>query len=457
MNRVNVTAEMRAGSVPSDCPRIMNSRYTREIDTPSRPAPAVDGSASRAEKSRSQLIRRDTLRRQAQTVLHVNDGRPYNKQHRVCWCSRHIVAEGRMPVMRSLDGSKARVGSIKTCGSVWACPVCAAKVAEVRRRELTYGMAQHTAQGGHAYLCTFTFPHYKGQTLDELMPRFDKARQAFQNSKAWKALMGKTGTAGRVGAVTSLEVTYGSSNGWHPHLHMLLFSGAGAFKESAPDELGRLSSAAIDFLRGHWVRILEKNGLVDAGNREWATRYGLDVRGGKGAAEYVAKWGLVEELTLSHSKTGKRNTWGTKDHYTPFQLLEMSAAGDGHATCAFREFVAAFDGKRMLTWSPGLKLHFGIEDMDDDTASNEPEIDLDTENPVGFIDQTQLTRLVSHGAYGRFLAFIAEHGFLEMGQQLIDDWIANCSGPDRRRGNILVDRLQVGGNKYWYEVEEVAA
>lgn len=429
----------------------MNSRYTRKIDTPD------------AEKSRAGLVRRDSLRRQAQTVLHVKDGRPHNEQHRTCWCGRHIVGEGVMPVMRSLCGGKARVGSIKTCGSVWACPVCASKVAEVRRRELTYAMVQHTAQGGHAYLLTFTFPHYMGQMLEELMPKFDKARQSFQNSKGWKKVMGKDGTAERIGGVTSLEVTYGIGNGWHPHLHMLVFCKQGAFEEGDPDEAGRLSSAAIDFFKGEWVRLLEKKGLVDSSNREWAGRYALDVRGGKGAAEYIAKWGhdeawgMSRELTSSHAKTGKRDTWGTKDHYTPFQLLELSANGDGHATCAFREFVKAFDGKRMLTWSPGLKDHFGIEDMDDDTAAAEQELDLETENTVGFINQDQLTRLVSYGAYGQFLSFIAEHGHLDNGQQLIDDWIASCGGGDRRRGNLLVDKLEIGGNRYWYVAEEVEA
>lgn len=427
----------------------MNSRYTRKIDTPDK------------ERSRANLIHRDGLRRQAQTILHVKDGRPHNKQHRTCWCGRHVVGEGVMPVMRSLDGAKARVGSIKTCGSVWACPVCAAKVAEVRRRELTYAMVQHTAQGGNAYLLTFTFPHYKGQALNDLMEPFDKARQSFQNSKGWKKVMGKDGTAKRIGGVTSLEVTYGIGNGWHPHLHMLVFCDAGAFGEGEADEEGRLTSKAIDYFRGEWVRLLEKRKLVDSNNRQWANQYALDVRGGKGAAEYIAKWGhdeqwgMSRELTSSHAKTGKRETWGTKNHYTPFQLLAMSNVGDGHATCAFREFVNAFDGKRMLTWSPGLKSHFGIEEMDDDTASNEQELDLATENMVGIITQNQLTRLVSFGAYGKFLAYIAEHGHLNNGQQLIDDWIAECNG-ERRSGTLLVDYMQINGNKYWYETVEIS-
>jgi hypothetical protein len=402
--------------------------------------------------------------------MHVNDGRKHNDQHRVCWCGRHAVSEGALPVLRRLDGSGARVGSVKTCGSVWACPVCAAKIAETRRSELAYAMVKHQATGGHAFLMTLTFPHYVGQTLDELLPKFDKARQAFQNAKGWKKVMQtktdkrEAGTANRVGSVTSSEVTYGGANGWHPHLHVLIFCDAGAFGECTADESGRLTSAAIDYFKGQWVAKLEKAGLVDANNRTWAAQYALDIRGGDQAADYIAKWGhdeswgMSSELTSQHAKAGKRDTWGTRDHYTPFQLLAMSAAGDGHATCAFREFVTSFDGKRMLTWSPGLKAHFGVAEMEDEAAAAEQELPLNDEHPIGFIHQEQLTTLVSRGAYGRFLAFVAEHGHLDGPQQLIDDWIGAVSNePRSRKGNILQNHLKVGGNSYWYEAEEVAA
>lgn len=432
----------------------MNSRYAREIGTPAQ-----------AAKLRTGLVQRDGLRRQAQTIMHVNDGRKHNDQHRVCWCGRHAVSEGPLPVLRRLDGTGARIGSVKTCGSVWACPVCAAKVAEVRRRELNHAMVKHTEAGGYAYLLTFTFPHYMGQMLADLMTPFDKARKSFQNSKGWKKVMGKEGAANRVGGVTSLEVTYGIGNGWHPHLHMLVFCDAGAFGEGEADEEGRLSSAAIDYFRGQWVTKLEKAGLVDGSNRTWATQYALDVRGGAKAAEYIAKWGhdeswgLSSELSSSHAKTGKRDTWGTRDHYTPFQMLAMSAAGDNHATCAFREFVNAFDGKRMLTWSPGLKDHFGIAEMEDAEAAAEQELPLNDEHPIGVIDQGQLTTLVSRGAYGRFLAFVAEFGHLDNPQQLIDDWItaAAAEGGRLRKGNILVDRLVIGDHSYWHTPEEIEA
>lgn len=430
----------------------MSSRYTREIHTPATQANGVD-------TRRAGIKKRFRLQRAAQSVLYV-DGKAPKDQHRTVWCHRHVVHEGGMPVHRKLDGTSARLSKVKTCGSVWACPVCASKVAEVRRRELAHAMVQHTAAGGHAYLVTLTFPHYLGQALAELMEPFTKARQSFQNCKSWKAVMKR---AEKVGVVNSLEVTYGAGNGWHPHLHMLVFCQPGAFAEGEPDDLGRLTSPAIDHLRSEWVRLLEKKGLVDGSNRTWANQYGMDVRGGKGAAEYIAKWGheekwgMAAELTSSHAKLGKRDTWGARDHYTPFQLLDMASAGDGHAMCAFREFVTEFDGKRMLTWSRGLKAHFGIEDMDDDQAAEQEELALPDEHCIGEIQPEQLQTLTRHGRLGDFLAFVAEFGHLEQPQQLIDEWIeaVQRAGPAARRGSILIDRLIVSDYAYFYKPELV--
>lgn len=432
----------------------MTSRYTREIHTQ---AAIQSGLHTR----RAGMKRRFSLQRTAQSILFVKDLAP-KKQHRTVWCHRHVVTEGGIPVMRKLDAGSARLGKVKTCGSVWACPVCASKVAEQRRRELAYAMEQHVAAGGYAYLVTFTFPHYIGQTLAELMEPFTKARQSFQNSRKWKAVMDQ---AEKLGVVNSLEVTYGAGNGWHPHLHMLVFCKPGAFAEGDADDQGRLSSPAIEHLRAEWVRLLEKRGLVDAANRSWASQYGLDVRGGKKAAEYIAKWGhdeqwgLSSELTSSHAKTGTRDTWGAKDHYTPFQLLAMAGAGDGHATCAYREFVTEFDGKRMLTWSKGLKAHFGIAEMDDDQAAEQEGLALNDEHQVGEIAAEQLTVLTKHGKLGDFLAMVAEHGHMPDPQALIDDWINDLAlqAGRVRKGTILVDRMIVGPHSYWFQAEEIEA
>ena len=38
-----------------------------------------------------------------------------------------------------------------TCKSVWACPVCSAKICAVRQAELSEGMKNWVAQGGYTW------------------------------------------------------------------------------------------------------------------------------------------------------------------------------------------------------------------------------------------------------------------------------------------------------------------
>ena len=127
---------------------------------------------------------------------------------------------------------------------------------------------------------------------------------------------------------------------------------------------------------------------------------------------------------------------------------------------AFKEFVSVFDGSRMLTWSRGLKAHFGIAEMEDVQAAAEPQeiLELDTEHACGELAQGQLTTLIAYGLLGRFLAFVAEFGGLENPQRLIDDWIYYQAGEGQpRKGNILVNRLIENGRDYWFKAEEIEA
>lgn len=60
----------------------------------------------------------------------------------------------RVEVFRSTKHNRAHYGGLQTCSSVWACPVCAAKIAERRRQELLALINAHRASGGVVYLIT---------------------------------------------------------------------------------------------------------------------------------------------------------------------------------------------------------------------------------------------------------------------------------------------------------------
>jgi hypothetical protein len=389
--------------------------------------------------SRAARRRRFELLRVAQSIVYDRE-KQAPEQARVCWCHRSLRNRSENAyVYRRDDGGGARLTGVVRCGSVWDCPVCCAMVAEQRRRELELAMRNHVAGGGHAYLITPTFPHYRDDNLAELLARFARALASWKNSKTYKRVMGG---AGRLGSVRSLEVTWGE-NGWHPHAHELVFANAGGLGEGEPDDTGRLASSAIDELRGAWINALLKAGLATNAQLQWLLLYALDVRGGSFAAEYIAKfghdeqWGMSSELTKQHAKVGARRLADFAGHVTPFQLLDWAASGDGLAWRLFREYSPAFRGKRMLTWSPFLKKRLGLGPDRSDEAIAADDTPLPREQEVGAVTSDQLAILVSRNGLGEFLELVAEHG----GDQAdLDLWISRIADRARKGSSHLMVR-----------------
>src|SRR4030067_39578 len=121
------------------------------------------------------------LLRTAQGVLAVA-GLEWKDQHRTCWCSRSLRrGTETIDVFRNVARDGASLAGLNRCGNLHTCPVCAAKVGELRRKQLSAAMVEHVGNGGMAYLLTFTFPHEPDAPLATLLAKFDKARQPFQN------------------------------------------------------------------------------------------------------------------------------------------------------------------------------------------------------------------------------------------------------------------------------------
>jgi len=350
-------------------------------------------------------FRKYALTRRAGAIL-FDPAKQANEQHRTCWCHRGVAnAADSVTVYRNVDGASARMHGVTTCKSVWTCPTCSARICAVRQAELSEGMRYWIDQGGYVFLMTLTFPHDRGEQLAELLPAFGKATTHFKNSKTYKRILGK---GVRKGSVSSLEVTLGERSGWHPHRHDLVFATPDAFGDVTEGEKGRLMSRLIDELKQQWYESLRKAGLAEREEMSDVLAHGLDVRGGQYAAEYIAKfgkeqkWGLSREVTMHAAKVGTDNKGAH-----PFQLLAWAEEGDGLAVAQFREYAEAFEGKRMLTWSRGLKKQLtGQDEITDEQAADQV---LPEEAVAGKIDAEALSILQSRRLLANFLAFVAHH------------------------------------------------
>lgn len=230
---------------------------------------------------------------------------------------------------------RAYYGGMQVCGSVWGCPICAAKISEGRRVELAAALASARAQGLRVLLLTLTVRHGMGDDVRELLARIRIARRRLVSGKAAATWASRIGL---VGSIRALEVTYGD-HGWHPHLHILLFlRGAGP----TLDEIQQRYTT-------RWI-----DACVAAGLPAPLPGVACTVQDGASAARYVSKWGLAEELTKSHLK---RSRYAGR---TPWDLLRDYADGDERSGLLWREYAASFKGQVQLRWSKGLRALLGL-------------------------------------------------------------------------------------------------
>lgn len=276
---------------------------------------------------------------------------------RTAKCLRIRTGRTDVQVWKSKQHQTTSFGGLQTCGSVWTCPVCAAKIAERRRVELLEAMDMHKAQGGAVSLLTLTTPHQRGDDLAALLEQQGKALQGFLRDRQVKGVFTEMGY---IGQVRALEVTHGrkseKNNGWHPHFHILQFHQVAGREADRKDWTARL------YLR--WVAYCQKAGLGVP-----SFKHGIKLDDGTKASQYVTKWGLEDEMTKGHTKKAK--TGGE----TPFDLLRsfLADGSDGQAAALFREFSECFRGKRQLSWSNGLKARFYVDDKTDEQLSEELE------------------------------------------------------------------------------------
>jgi len=252
------------------------------------------------------------------------------------------------PDRNTVDILKAKenvfYSGLTVCGSIWLCPICAAKISERRRIDLKSAVAIAKENGYQVLLLTQTIPHYVNQSLKSLEARFARARTKQRERYSWKTLSSRLGLAGTLRA---LEQTYGQ-NGWHIHTHELLFIQPGADRVDIPQTMLEILTT--------WQRACKSVGL-----RLPSIEHGVDLRDGSYADQYVNKWGIEEELTKSHIKKGR------VESMTPWDFLRgFLETGDCLYADLFREYAKVFKGKRQLVWSRGLRDLLGLDEEPSD-------------------------------------------------------------------------------------------
>ena len=265
-------------------------------------------------------------------------------KHRVAWCGHRVQRDdwGDQRVEIRMEDGRAWYHGLYRCGDVWLCPHCSKKIAAGRRTELAEAVIEADVQGMAVAMVTYTFPHQRTDDLRELVAKFAKARSKLRACRAWKRFVNRWGVEGEVKA---LEVTHGEANGWHPHAHNLTF-----FAAPIPED--RREEFAADLYEA-WKTVCIRADLP-APSREHGVHvlwYDLAAAGGTAqvAADYVAGWSAIQELTGATSKAGRRSGRSS------WALLDDASRGDERAGQLWLDFSAVFYHRQQLRWSKGLR------------------------------------------------------------------------------------------------------
>lgn len=282
------------------------------------------------------------------------------------------------------DGAgHAHFSGAERCVSIWACPVCSAVIRSERAREIACAVKAHQEQGGSVVFLTLTLRHKK---TDQLALTLDAALSGWRDLMRGRWWAGSTrvhGVRDRFGIegyIRATEVTYGQVSGWHPHLHVLLFTET-ALSDRQIEQLG-------DEFHRRWADLAQKR----VGRRPDRI-HGVDVQrvdeGGRVLAQYLGKvqdgkkWTASAELARGDVKQGRGGS------LAPFQLLDEDCVGPAPwRRRLWGEYVAATKGRKAITWSRGLKKRYDVHERSDE------EIIEDTESaPAVWV--------VHRGAYDR--------------------------------------------------------
>lgn len=277
---------------------------------------------------------------------------------------------------RKRDGH-AGIAGLVSCGSVWVCPVCNAKVMQRRAFELGALVALAQSAGYVVGEITLTLRHSRTDRLAVLWGSLSTCWDRAKSGRQWTAA---TKAHGIVGWVRVVEVTQGR-NGWHPHVHALVIC-----ERLDADGLDVLGAGMVE----RWARCAVRLGLdapLSVG-QEWHV---LGDGGESSISEYLTaskSYGVTQdtataiglELTQTQSKRA-RSAFSTS---STWDLLDQANNGEVVGLRLWREFERASNGKRQISYSRGIRELLGLdlaELTDDEIAAEE----LGTEDDAGLV------------------------------------------------------------------------
>src|SRR6266700_4706414 len=244
-----------------------------------------------------------------------------------------------------LNGDVHHYAGMSTCGSGWACPVCAAKIRYQRADEVSRAVVSALNQGMGAIFVTRTLPHSYEDKLGVTLNLLAEGRRYVANQTVVQAVRK---VADYEGAIAAKELTFGFK-GWHPHTHDIEFYE----RELTLRDFAALSSVYFEYLN----RFYSRNGFEGL-SRNHGVRVEQIALDGIALARYVAKLQertalrlhTAQELTRSDLKQGRAGS------LMPFDIAcNFFETGDMELLDLYHEFERETYGRSVIRFTKGLR------------------------------------------------------------------------------------------------------
>lgn len=290
----------------------------------------------------------------------------------------------------------SRFANVIRCNSAWSCPHCTPIIMSKKGREISVAIEALAARGLSAAMFTFTIPHNRRQTADEVYTILRNSWHHFIQSgtkmKQRKVVNEKTGAVyewkqhysvfnkfryefENVYNVRSYEFTWSAKNGWHPHIHALYWFPDSLFNKITDseselatkwDKIARHQTEKFYMQQKDWrfngdpdlVRDFVKLIFANTDNKT-SNHVGLHISKNADGTPlkmtsglYLAdsKWNGSAELTAQRYKTAAHN------HYTPFQMIDKAKSAESWGDACrwlklFVEYAKAVWATRRVQWA----------------------------------------------------------------------------------------------------------
>ncbi|WP_344414569.1 protein rep [Pseudonocardia ailaonensis] len=189
------------------------------------------------------------------------------------------------------EGRRAGVAGLMACGSPWACPVCARRIAGRRASDVAEVLTAVERSQGSAGLLTLTMRHSRKDTLRDMWAALSAAWGSVTSGRGW---VKDQEVFGIRGWIRTTEYTHSPETGHHLDVHAVI-----VFEDRLSRDL--MEEAGYRAFE-RWERALTRKGFSAI-----ADKGGLDMRpivltadSIEQVAEYVSK--AAFEVTSTHTK-----------------------------------------------------------------------------------------------------------------------------------------------------------